>query len=303
LDRSRKRGRTPVREWRSSIQRIRFQNRQRCDHRPIRWRTIPAIPKTGAARNRTGYVQPLRFPFCDQKGIVFIRDFENKDVCSQFTESWRQLRRNTGEFLAITTRKTELDRFRTFLRECVENDWMAKSGADKIRLKKEKTAETEERFGLELSEYEQMIAAPDSTDLTAQQNQETRVATELMCWTGMRISDAHKFNASEILGNEQGNGWNADFIQKKTKKRCLVPIPDHVVEMLNALPGQIKQGKVLLHLFVYGAANAGGHAGGTCSARGAVQPRLQPTLPEAYIRNPAHQCRDQHQMDLEVARS
>jgi hypothetical protein len=101
-------------------------------------------------------------PFCDQKGIVFIRDFENKDVCSQFTESWRQLRRNTGELLAITTRKTELERFRTFLRECVEIDWMAKSGADKIRLKKEKTAETEERFGLELSEYEQMMAAPDS---------------------------------------------------------------------------------------------------------------------------------------------
>ena len=182
-------------------------------------------------------------PFCDQKGIVFIRDFENKDVCSQFTESWRQLRRNTGELLAITTRKTELERFRTFLRECVENDWMAKSGADKIRLKKEKTAETEERFGLELSEYEQMMAAPDSTDLTAQQNQETRVATELMRWTGMRISDAHKFIASEIVGNEQGNGWNADFIQKKTKKRCVVPIPDHVIEMLNALPGQIKQGK------------------------------------------------------------
>jgi hypothetical protein len=35
-------------------------------------------------------------PFCDEKAIVFIRDFENKDVCSQFTESWRQLRRNTG---------------------------------------------------------------------------------------------------------------------------------------------------------------------------------------------------------------
>ena len=25
-------------------------------------------------------------PFCDDKGIVYIRDFENKDVCSQFTD-------------------------------------------------------------------------------------------------------------------------------------------------------------------------------------------------------------------------
>src|SRR5436305_2558218 len=95
-------------------------------------------------------------PFCDEKGIVYIRDFENKDVCSQFTESWRQLRRNTGALLAMSTRKTELERFRTFLRECVENEWMVKSGAEKIKFKNQKTAKTEERFGLELHEYEQM---------------------------------------------------------------------------------------------------------------------------------------------------
>jgi hypothetical protein len=34
----------------------------------------------------------------------------------------------------------------------------------------------------------------------------------------MRISDAHKFTAAEIVGNGKGNGWNADFIQKKTKQ-------------------------------------------------------------------------------------
>jgi hypothetical protein len=71
-------------------------------------------------------------PFCEEKGIVYIRDFENKDVCSQFTESWRQLRRNTGELLAMTTRRTELERFRTFLRECVENEWMSKNGTELI---------------------------------------------------------------------------------------------------------------------------------------------------------------------------
>jgi integrase len=182
-------------------------------------------------------------PFCDDKGIFYVRDFENKDVCSQFTESWRQLRRHTGELLAMTTRKTELERFRTFLRECVENEWMAKSGAEKIRFKNQKTAKGEERYGLELEEYEQMMAAADSTDLTAQQNRETRVATELMRWTGMRISDAHKFNASEIVRNETGHGWNADFIQKKTKRRCVTPLPEHVVEMLKALPGQMRDGK------------------------------------------------------------
>src|SRR5260370_23531065 len=59
----------------------------------------------------------------------------------------------------------------------------------------------------------------------------------------MRISDAHKFTDSEIVGNETGNGWNADFIQKKTKRRCGTPLPQHVVEMLQALPAQMKDGK------------------------------------------------------------
>jgi integrase len=59
----------------------------------------------------------------------------------------------------------------------------------------------------------------------------------------MRISDAHKFTAAEIVGNETGNGWNADFIQKKTKRRCVTPLPEHVMELLNALPGQMRDGK------------------------------------------------------------
>jgi integrase len=135
----------------------------------------------------------------------------------------------------------------------VANEWMAKSGADKIKFKNQKTANEEERYGLELEEYEQMMAAPDSADLTAQQNQETRVVTELMRWTGMRISDAHKFNDSEIVRNEKGDGWNADFIQKKTKRRCVSPLPEHVGEMLNALPGEMKDSKKYFFTCTYTA--------------------------------------------------
>jgi integrase len=120
---------------------------------------------------------------------------------------------------------------------------MQESGAERIKFKNHKTSREDERFGLELEEYERMMAAPDAADLTAQQNQETRVATELMRWSGMRISNAHKLYDAEIVANEKGNGWNAAFIQRKTKRRCITPIPDHVVEMLNVLPGQVKDGK------------------------------------------------------------
>ena len=262
LDRRRTGGRPPVRAWFASRHRIR---QQAIDNSAI---TVRHAAERYLQSRKDGSLNPIEkdtydhyaslinqrlIPFCDEKGIVYIRDFENKDVCSQFTESWRQLRRNTGALLAMTTRKTELERFRTFLRECVENEWMAKSGAEKIRFKNQKTAKEEERYGLELEEYEQMMAAPDSADLTAQQNRETRVATELMRWTGMRISDAHKFADSEIVRNEKGNGWNADFIQKKTKRRCVTPLPDHVVEMLKALPGHMKDGKKYFFTCTYTA--------------------------------------------------
>lgn len=192
-------------------------------------------------------------PFCDEKGIAYIRDFENKDLCSQFTESWRQLRRNQGAWLAMTTRRTELERFRTFLRECVENDWLQKSGADRVKFKNHKTAQDEERYGLELEEYERMMTAPDAADLSEIENRETRAATELMRWTGMRISDAHKFNGNEIVRNQRGDGYNADFIQKKTKRRCVTPLPEHVVKMLHALPGQSRDGKKYFFTCTYTA--------------------------------------------------
>lgn len=188
-------------------------------------------------------IEQRLIPYCDAKGITLIRDFENRDLCSRFTESWRQMRRNVGEVLAMSTRKTELQRFRTFLRFCVENGWMAKSGADGIKTRKKTTAQEEERHGLELGEYQQILDAPDSADLSPQENQETLAAAELMRWAGLRISDAHKFNSSEIVRNEKGDGWNADFIQKKTKKRCISPLPDHVVDRLNALPGRMEGGK------------------------------------------------------------
>jgi hypothetical protein len=76
-----------------------------------------------------------------------------------------------------------------------------------------------------------------------------------MRWTGMRISDAHKFNDSEIVRDETGAGWNADFGQKKTKRRRVSPLPEHVFGMVRALPGQMKAGKRYFFTFTYTAAS------------------------------------------------
>jgi site-specific recombinase XerD len=199
------------------------------------------------------FIDQRLIPYCVENEIERIRDFENTDVCRRFTESWRQLRRSVGSLLEMTTRKTELARFRTFLKFCVTNGWMARNGALEVKIRKTDSAEESERFGLELSEYQQILNAPDSVDLTEQENRETRAATELMRWAGLRISDAHKFNDSEIVRNESNHGWNAHFIMKKTKKRCTSPMPDHVVEMLKALPGRMEDGKKYFFTCEYSA--------------------------------------------------
>jgi integrase len=184
------------------------------------------------------------FEYCGKNDIKSIRAFEDRDVCLQFAESWRQLRRNVGEFLGTGTRKIEMQRFSTFLNFCVDNEWIRKNGTDRIKGKgrRKSDEEEQERYGLELDEYQQMLDAPPSPDLTGQQNLEAEAATELMRWSGLRISDAHKFNATEIVPDESGDGWNCDFIQKKTGRRCVTPLPDHVKELLDALPGRLENG-------------------------------------------------------------
>jgi len=72
-------------------------------------------------------IEQTLLPCCDTKRITLIQDFENRDLCTRFTESWRQMRRKVGEVLAMSTRRTELQRFRTFLKFCVENGWMPRA--------------------------------------------------------------------------------------------------------------------------------------------------------------------------------
>src|SRR5690242_20932560 len=49
------------------------------------------------------------------------------DLCRQFTESWRQVRRRVGEPLGLATREVQLIRFKAFLNFCVRQGWMSRS--------------------------------------------------------------------------------------------------------------------------------------------------------------------------------
>ncbi len=175
-------------------------------------------------------------PFAKEHGYTSIRILEDFEVVSKFTESWVNLLSSEKESLGINTKRAELQRLRAFSGFCKKHKWIAENEAKNVPVRSANDEDDNEtkRHGLELAEYERVL---DMIDLYPDvRAAELRALVELMRWTGMRISDAVKFNHAEIVRDTTGDGWNADFIQKKTSKRCVSPIPDHVVMMFHALP-------------------------------------------------------------------
>lgn len=189
-------------------------------------------PIEGSTRSKYRLLlQDRLVPYCAANKITDVRHFENVVNCKQFVESWQNMRKEDGGALDDETKKVHVGRLRTFLRYCIDAEWIKKSGAAKVKVK---VRGEHRRYGLELNEYGYVLEA--ARDPKSRTHRETLVATELMRWTGMRISDAQKFREAELVRNITKTGWNADFIQKKTKKRCVSPVPDHVVAKLRALP-------------------------------------------------------------------
>ena len=204
----------------------------------------------------SNFVNQRLLPWCADNGISSIKDFERSAVCDDFVKSWRRLKqdKNAAKPLAASTEKHLKDIFCIFLRFCLRKELIAKEGTQTYekRLGQARTVrvygdEQGKRYGLELIEFSRLMAT-GNPNLTQQEVEETKAAIALMRYVGLRVSDCHKFNSSEIVRNEVGDGFNADFLQKKVKgpsKRCISPIPtgSGVREMLEALPGRIRDGK------------------------------------------------------------
>ena len=198
-------------------------------------------PRATSTQTQTkSFIEKRLLPYRAAKGIIYVREFENYDVCLQFTESWRQQSRKPGEKLGPATAEVVLQRFECYLNFCKEAGWIEKSGAAKIETAK---VPRKVRFGLELDEFQQLMNAPPLKRVSELADRETRVITQLMRWSGLRECDAHKFNDSEVVRNVTGDGWNCKFIQQKTGTECTVPMPDHVKAQLDALPGRMQDGK------------------------------------------------------------
>ena len=185
-----------------------------------------------------GYKVLLRgrfLPWCAENKIVYLKEFDKPHTVRQFDQAWKNLK-SPDKPLGTYTRKTIIQAFRTFGRYCLENEWTKTNFAKIIKPPKRARNQVQsKRFGLEIYEYENLLKAIDTYPKYGHIPR-LRAFVELCRWTGMRISDATKFRRSELVRNLTDDGWDADFIQMKTGMRCVSPLPNHVVELLLALP-------------------------------------------------------------------
>lgn len=178
--------------------------------------------------------------FCATNRYKLLREFDNLDVVTKFTESWVNLQpsRNrrtdaTSEAVPLedSTKKAEVERLRAFFAYCVARKWLDSNQAKEIKFK----AKTEKKFGMEPEEEERVFKHIDNFDKGGYNSRELRAFCLVMRHAGLRISDATALNHTELVPRASGSGWALKLFQKKTDEWVYIPIPNFVEEELRAL--------------------------------------------------------------------
>ncbi len=128
--------------------------------------------------------------------------------------------------LGDRTEEKELDRYRSFLRFCVERGWLKHNKASKIKTRREQTLP---KCGLEPEEEFQVW---DSIELVTNRGQmdqynskELRALVMVMRYSGLRISDAATLDHTQLVTRESGRGYAIKVMDmKKTGDWVYIPI-------------------------------------------------------------------------------
>jgi site-specific recombinase XerD len=168
-------------------------------------------------------------PWCEANGVTAVEAFDDRSTTESFNQSWKSLRAPAVN-LSSESRKLTMTILRMFLGYCVDHEWLKGNTARKIKpTKAQQQHAKRKRHGMELHEYQTVLKFLED-------DPQMKALIELMFYTGMRVSDAATFCQSELVRNHRNNGWNADFIAQKNGNQCIVPLPDHLVGRLKALP-------------------------------------------------------------------
>jgi integrase len=191
-------------------------------------------------------------PFCVENDIELLSAFDKADIVTQCFLSFKNLNPNHNKQsdtviekpLSDRTKEKELDRFRSFLRFCVEQGWLEKNHAANIKLGVSKPSP---KYGLEPHEEQQMFDAIDLVSLRRQMDQynskELRALVLVMRFSGLRISDAVMLDHTQLVSRESGNGYAIKIMgQQKTGEWVRIPITLETAQALQALNFKGDQG-------------------------------------------------------------
>lgn len=201
---------------------------------------------SAALRKYSVMLEQRIIPFCADHNIQFIGAFDNATTVTDCFLSFKNLNphhnrkspASAGDVpLSDAMKRAELERFRGFLRFCVDQGWLRHNHAKKIKLgRMNPTA----KYGLTPAEEAQVWDAIELVTNRRQMDQynsrELRALCLVMRYTGLRISDAVALDHTQLVRREGGDGWAIKIMsQQKTKEWVRVPITADVADALQGL--------------------------------------------------------------------
>jgi site-specific recombinase XerD len=158
--------------------------------------------------------------FCQDRGLVFLRQMDISQV--------REFR-NTWKLSARTAAKT-LERLRSFLKFCVESEWLEKNPATTIKPGKIEDADV---LPFSQPEVDKILKACDSFNGNGKR---IHALAQLMLATGLRIGDASTISRDRFI--QDGKSWRVVLRTAKSGTMVTVPVKPEVVRAVKALPGE-----------------------------------------------------------------
>jgi integrase len=158
--------------------------------------------------------------FCKNRGLVFLRQLDIAQV-RDFRASWK---------LSARTAVKTLERLRSFLKFCVESEWLDKNPARAIKPGKVEDAEV---LPFSQPEVDKILKACDSFNGNGKR---IGALANLMLATGLRIGDASTISRERFLKDD--DGWRVVLRTAKSGTSVSVPVQEKIVKDIQELPGQ-----------------------------------------------------------------
>jgi integrase len=158
--------------------------------------------------------------FCKDRGYVFLRQL-GVDQVRDF--------RNTWKLNSLSAAKT-LERLRSFFKFCIDSEWIEKNPAKAIKAGKVEDAEVLPFSDQEIKTILKACSAFNGN------GERIKALTQLLLSTGLRIGDACTIARERFM--KDSKGWKVHLRTAKTRTEVFIPIQEHVVRAIEALPGR-----------------------------------------------------------------